>query len=142
MRLDYSLDAWQGGARPQRVFGFWKTIVPEPNARRRTFVDDELLLTVFERLADDQRPQRIAFRFVIALILMRKKLLKYEGREQRGTLEIWRLVPRGTNDSGASGESGGAEPPEPFEIINPRLADEDIREVTDQLGEILNADLE
>jgi len=134
-RLDYSVDAWQQGPRPDRLFGYWRTTVPEPHAKRRVFVDDDLLTNVFERLAGDERPQRIAFRFVIALILMRKKLLKYSGRETRGAHEIWLLAPRVPANSPLP-------PPEPFEVVNPRLADEDIREVTDQLGEILNADLE
>ena len=97
------------------------------------FVDDDLLMNVFERLAGDERPQRVAFRFVIALILMRKRLLRYTGREPRGDHEIWLLTPRVPAD---------APQPDLFEVVNPRLADEDIRELSDQLSEILNAELE
>ena len=96
-------------------------------------VDDDLLMNVFERLADDDRPQRAQFRFVIALVLMRKKLLRYAGRETRENHEFWMLSPRVPADTA---------PPPPFAVLNPRLRDEDIRELTDQLGEILNADLE
>lgn len=133
VRLDYSVEAWRDGPPPPRLFGYWRTTVPEPHAKRRLFVDDELLMSVFERLADDDRPQRAQFRFVIALILMRKKLLRYAGRETAGDREIWLLTPRTPAD---------APPPEPFAVVNPRLRDEDIRELTDQLGEILNADLD
>jgi hypothetical protein len=133
VRLDYSIEAWREGSRPQHLFSYWRTTVPEPHAKRRVFVDDELLLNVFERLAGDDRPQRSAFRFVIALILMRKKLLRYVGREERVGREIWLLALRVPADSPQ---------PEPFEVVNPRLADDDIRDVTDQLGEILHADLE
>lgn len=132
-RLDYSVDAWQQGLRPDRLFSFWRTTVPEPNSKKRLFVDDELLMNVFERLAGDDRPQRTAFRFVIALILMRKKLLKYAGRQLRGEREVWLLTPRVPAD---------APQPAPFEVANPKLADDDIRAVSDQLSEILNADLE
>lgn len=133
VRLDYSIDAWEAGSRPERLFSYWRTAVPEPNARKRLLVDDDLLLNVFERLAGDERPQRAAFRFVIALILMRKKLLRYVRREMRGDNEIWFLAPRVPAD---------APQPEPFEVVNPRLADDDIRELSDQLSEILNADLD
>jgi hypothetical protein len=133
LRLDYSVEAWQQGTRPERLFSFWRTTVPEPHAKRRMFVDDELLLSVFERLAADERPQRIAFRFVIALVLMRKRLLRYAGRKPRGDREIWLLTARVPAEMPQ---------PEPFEVVNPRLADDDIRELSDQLSEILNAELE
>jgi len=132
-RLDYSLDAWEGGARPQRLFSYWKTTVPEPNQKRQVFVDDELLMTLFERLGDDDRPQRVAFRFVLALVLMRKKLLRYVGREGEGAGETWLMTPKTPAEQ--------PDPP-PFRVVNPHLSEEDVRGVTDQLGEILSGDLE
>src|SRR5882672_12248059 len=68
-RRDYSLEAWESGVRPERLFSYWRTKAPEPHDRQRLLVDDEVLLNLFERLAEDTRPQRIAFRFVLALIL-------------------------------------------------------------------------
>ena len=41
--------------------------------------------------AEETRPQRIAFRFVLALILMRKRLLKYEETQSEDGMEIWRM---------------------------------------------------
>ncbi|MEM7227937.1 MAG: hypothetical protein AAF432_03895 [Planctomycetota bacterium] len=135
-RLDFSLDAWDDGARPDRLFSFWKTVIPEPNTKPKLLVDDEVLLDVFHRLADDDRPQRRAFRFVIALILMRKKQLKFVGRdvsepnEDDETTEHWLMQPR------------GAEPEvTPLRVLNPRLTDDDVRDLTDQLREILQGDL-
>ena len=79
VRLDVSMEAWREGRRPDELFGHWKSTVPEPQAKKRLFVDDDVLMNMFIRLADTNQPRRLAFRFVIALILMRKKLLKYEG---------------------------------------------------------------
>jgi hypothetical protein len=129
-RLDYSLAAWESGARPQRLLGSWKSIVPEPDARRRLLVDDDVLMNLFERLADDTRPQRVAFRFVLALILMRKRLLKYVGRNGVGEEEHWLLTPR---------DAAPDSPPLP--VRNPRLSDDDVRALTDQLSEILQSEL-
>ena len=129
-RLDYAPEAWEAGARPERLFSFWRTTVPDPGEARRAFVDDDVLMDLFEQLAGDERRARVAYRFVLALILMRKRRLKYRGRRGRGKDERWLLVPK------------GAEPDaEPIEVVNPKLDDEDIRQLTDQLSEVLRGDL-
>ncbi len=110
-RLDVSIEAWQPGQRPKGLFGHWKTTVPLPNQKKKLFVDDDVLLNLFERLADTDQPQRLAFRFVLALILMRKRLLKYEGSQQRqteqGEQEWWLMTPKGRTES--------------LDVLNPQL---------------------
>ncbi|MGI9014645.1 MAG: hypothetical protein ACR2GY_10400 [Phycisphaerales bacterium] len=129
-RIDFSHDAWEKGARPERLFSFWRTTVPDSNARQQLFVDDDLLLNIFERLADDDRPQRMAFRFVIGLILIRKKLMRHVGTQQHSDHTLWLLKPRGSD----------ATLP-PITLIDPALSDDNVREISDQLGEVLHADL-
>jgi hypothetical protein len=130
IRQDFSVSAWEEGARPERLFSFWRTEVASPNDKPKLLVDDDVLLDLFERLADDERQQRVAFRFVLALILMRKRMLKFIGRVGRDADEVWRLRPRGTD-------------PElpPIEVRNPQLSEDDVRELSAQLGEILRGDL-
>ena len=95
-------------------------------------VDDEVLRDLFERLASDERPQRIAFRFVLALILMRKRYLKFVGRQAVEGEETERWLMR----------HKGAEPNDPpVEVINPHLSDDDVRDLTEQLSEILQSEL-
>lgn len=130
-RFDYSVGAWESGARPERLFSHWKTTVSRPEEKRKLLVDDEVLLDLFERLAADERPQRIAFRFVLALILMRKRLLKFVGREEGEGERPERWLFRRKGDEPES---------EPVEVINPHLSDDDVRELTAQLGEILEGD--
>lgn len=128
-RRDFSLTAWEGGARPEGLYSYWKTIAPQPDAKPKLLVDDAVLMDLFERLANDERPQRIAFRFVLGLILMRKKLLKFTGRQAGADQkEIWRLQTRGEN-------------PAAYELVNPQLSDEDVRELIDQLSEVLQSEL-
>ncbi|MCH8164165.1 MAG: hypothetical protein IH889_01005 [Planctomycetes bacterium] len=129
-RRDYSLQAWDAQARPEGLFSYWKAAVPLPDAGRRVFVDDDVLWDLFERLADDPRRRRIAYRFIIALILMRKKRLRYIGRTGQGENERWLMLPK------------GAEPnQQPIEVVNPRLGDEDVRELSEQLREVLRGEL-
>jgi len=128
-RRDYCIEAWES-ARPEGVFSFWKTTVPDPNRKQRVLVDDSVLLDLFESLAGDDRRQRLAYRFVLCLILMRKKLLRYVGRSGQGEDEQWLMLPRGV--------PAGSEP---IAVANPRLTDDDVRELTDQLGEVLRGEV-
>jgi len=130
IRLDYSLEAWEAGSRPDQLFSYWKNTAPEPNSQAKPIVDDAVVLDIFERLAEDQRPPRIAFRFVLALILMRKRQLKFMGRSTQNDGEIWLMQPR-----------GAPEDLPPIEVVNPHLADDDILEITAQLSEILQSEL-
>ena len=129
-RFDYSIDGWESAQRPEGLFSFWRTVVPEPNTRRRMFVDDEVLDELFDRLEPDERPQRRAFRFVIGLILMRKRRLKFIGRDHREDTTVWLLKRRGSLP----------EDP-PVELVDPKLSDDDVRDLSAQLGEILQSEL-
>lgn len=134
-RVDVSLDAWNGGHRPDKMFSFWRSTVPQPNEKKRIFVSDEVLLNLFRRLTADDQPERQAFRFVLGLILMRKRLLRYEGSERVGgesandpaAVEFWLVLPKGET--------------EPIRLLNPHLDDAKIQQVTEQLGEVLDAEL-
>ena len=132
-RFDYSMPAWERGERPPRLFSYWRVAVPDPQEKKPLFVDEEVLLDLFQRLADDERPQRVAFRFVLGLILIRKKQLKLAGRKPAAAddePEHWLVRPRG----------GDPEQP-PLEMVDPRLSEDDIEDITSQLNEILNAEL-
>jgi len=126
-RLDFSEAGWDSPARPKGVIAFWKTSVPLPDEKRRGFVDDQTLLDLFERLGSDDRPHRVRFRFVLMLLLVRKRLLRVVGTDLRDGVETWSVLPKGA----AEGEA-------PSSVVNPRLDDEATREVTEQLSEVLD----
>lgn len=143
-RHDFSLEAWNEGERPPRLFSYWKTTVPHPQEKREVFVDDDVLIELFERLGEDDRPQRQAFRFVLVLILMRKRVLRFLGRREREAPESSADSP----DAAPQQEtwlfeyhSKARRTDEPMEVINPHLTDDDIRELTSQLSEILQGEL-
>jgi len=66
--------------RPADVYSFWRTAVPEEEEGkpRRPVLDAESVLEFFRRLGEERDPRRISFRFVLALMLARKKVLKLE----------------------------------------------------------------
>lgn len=126
-RADFSEDGWASGPRPKGVIAFWKSTVAGPSEKRRGFVDDQTLLDLFERLGGDERPHRVRFRFVLMLLLVRKKLLRVSGTATADGVERWSVLPRGA----AEGEA-------PSEVLNPRLDEQAMAEVTEQLGEVLD----
>jgi len=95
--------------------------------KKKVFVDDEVLCTLFERLADASEPVKINFRFVLGLILMRKRLIVYESSRNDGAKEIWQVRFKGKE--------------EVLDLLNPRLDESQILDVSNQLGEILNEEL-
>lgn len=133
-RVDVARPAWESGFRPAGLFCFWRGVVQEPGKSKRVLIDDEALLDLFGRLEGDERAARVAFRFVLMLMLIRKRLLKVvEQRTEPGAdggpdREFWLVLPRG---------SGGADDGAPVRVENPRLKDSDVQEIADQLGEVL-----
>jgi len=168
VRLDFCTNCWQQGRRPENLppealgitpeaaahapklemFSFWKTTVPEPQQKKKLLVDDSVLADVFQRMEGKTDPQEVRFRFVLALILMRKRLLKYEGMEALPAPapadsadaaaagappapptkppEVWRMLPKATEGWGAA-----------VHVINPHLTADQITEVAQQLSAIL-----
>jgi hypothetical protein len=126
-RLDLSVDAWQSFDRKD-ILAFWQTVMPSPQqARKRLFVDDQVLCELFERLASTTEQNKLNFRFVLGLILMRKRMIVYESTRVDGGQEIWKVRFRGREDQ--------------LDLVNPHLAEQQVAEVSQQLGEILNEEL-
>lgn len=129
-RRDYCRPCWDDGrARADATpFGVWQTRVPSPREKKKLFIDDELLVNFFERLAGEEDPARISFRFVLALILMRKKLLVYDrsDRDPDG-MEVWTMHLKGDDRK--------------HEVVNPQMDEEKIAEVSDKLSTILEGGL-
>jgi len=124
-RRDYSIAYWQ--EQKPEVYSHWKTHIPLPNQKKKLFVEDGILINFFERLAEEKQPERVNFRFVLALILMRKRLLKYEDSRRDGLEEIWKM--RFVRETKI------------HEVVNPQLDDDQIEQVSKELGSILQGEL-
>ena len=140
-RVDYAPEAWAAGARPEsqsRLIGTWRAIMRPAEGPRRALIDDAELLDLFEQLGQASAPRQLAFRYILALILIRKRLLRHTGTRRPGQ------APGQT--PGQAGEvmlvqlakavGGGPDDP-PIEVIDPGLDDQTIADATEQLGEIM-----
>jgi hypothetical protein len=77
-RCDYSVAAWQGP--PPGAVGWWKSQMPDQNARRAHWAPNDVLLSFFDELAD--QPDKQDMRYVLALLLVRRRVMRME-EEQR-----------------------------------------------------------
>jgi len=124
-RRDFCADYWQ--KEKPNVFCYWKSKLPRPDQKKQRFIDDEMLMVFFERLAQETEQEKVNFRFVLAMVLMRKRRLKYDLSKTEGDKEIWRLRVVGDNQF--------------VEVINPHLDEEQIKQLSSQMGQILQTDL-
>jgi hypothetical protein len=125
-RLDLCLNCWPDFDKTDLI-GFWKSAMPLVEQKKRLFVDDEVLCQLFERLADASEPAKLNFRFVLGLILMRKRLIVYESSRNEEGKELWQVRFKGKEDL--------------MDLLNPNLDEVQVQEVSNQLGEILNEEL-
>jgi hypothetical protein len=124
VRRDFCPDCWEKARTEGGHFSFWKTLVPPKEQKRRLFADDEVLLDFFTRLEGEQEEQKRRFFYLLALILMRKKLLKFEDIQRDGDQEFLCLrLPREDRT---------------FRVLNPRLSEEQIEAIKEQLSQILD----
>jgi hypothetical protein len=121
LRQDYSREAWQGP--PENAFSFWLGHVPAAEGRKPQPIDDDLLLDCFERLEETTEASRVQFRYVVALLLMRRRRLKFEEAVTEDGQEI--LIVR-------CARTGRR-----HRVINPRLTEEETAAVQDEVFQVL-----
>ncbi|HVP11556.1 MAG TPA: hypothetical protein VMV94_10255 [Phycisphaerae bacterium] len=120
-RRDISEECWQGPP-PDSVCHFLAQL-PRKEKPHKTFVDDEVLLDFFKRMGATDDAHKLRFRFVLSLILMRKRLLKYERTIRREGTEVWEM--RLVRDKSV------------YKVQHPSMNDAEIEDLTRELGAIL-----
>lgn len=121
-RRDICEQAWQGP--PEGTLCHFKTRMPQKDEPKKTFVDDTVLVEVFCGLADAKEPTKLRFRFVLALILLRKRLLKYERTLRQADGEYWEMRLTGSKSR--------------HRVFNPVMEEAEIQAVSGELGVILH----
>jgi hypothetical protein len=111
LRFDYSPDGWKGS--PEGAIGEWTCVVPAPAAVRKEPLDTNALFRCFEQLSEEGRPDREGLRYVLALLLVKKRRLRLDGSRADGPDEYLQL-------SGSRGEGA-------WEVRDMHPGDEDIQ---------------
>jgi hypothetical protein len=124
VRKDFSAEAWPGP--PPGAFSFWVGRVSAGDKKGRPVIDDELLLDCFGRLDGQIETEKVNFRFVLALLLMRRRRLKLEEARTEDGQEVLYLR---CNQTGVRQR-----------VVNPNLTEEETASVQQDVFEALGWD--
>ncbi len=133
LRRDYSFDACPGGRPPIRdgLIACWRTVVGEPGKKDKPLLDDDALVDLFEQTGGEETAHhpaagsaefhRCALRFVVTLMLLRRRLLIQEGQKGDVLLIRQRGIPR------------APEGPPPLKVLDPGLDEQMVLDIITQL---------
>lgn len=124
IRRDYANEAWSG--TPAGSFSFWQSKVPTGHKPKKPSIDDEVLVECLGRLEDDPTPQKMSFRYVLALLLIRRKRLRLEQTVTEARQEIMRLRCPKTGTT--------------YNVVDPRLSDSELEAAQDDVFRVLGWD--
>lgn len=77
-RLDFGVESWSGP--PMEYYGWWKTRVPEAGEKKIKLAPNDILLNLFEQLRLNPKDEDMLY--VLTLLLIRRRLLRYEREEE------------------------------------------------------------
>lgn len=127
-RVDYCGRCF--GSRPppgEEVFAVWRTRrVAESAERPRVRFDPERVFQFFRKIDQAATGEALKLRFVLSLLLLRKKLLKYRATDGSAEGEILVLASRGG---------------EVFRVLNPGLDDRELGSVRETIGQLLDLEV-
>jgi hypothetical protein len=124
VRQDYALEAWT--EPPADAVAWWAGRIPEGGRPTKPTINDELLLDCFTHLTNTTDPARLNFRYVVALLLMRRKRFKFEDARKQDGKET--LLMRDAK----SGQR--------HEVIDPQLNEDEMDVVRDEVFRVLGWD--
>ena len=84
IRVDISAEAWQGP--PEDALGWWKGKMPDAGPGRMKLAPTHVLVELVKQMVDE--PSRVPVRYLMSLMLMRKRALRPIANEEEsnGTL--------------------------------------------------------
>ena len=122
IRKDFCAEGWSSA--PEAALGWWKSRIPEPTAKKIKLAPNDVLLELFDRLAE--RPDQQDLRYVLTLLLIRRRVLRLEEVCESG--DVMRVYCPKRDAS--------------FEVVVSMPNGERIDEIQQQLSELLIADAE
>lgn len=139
LRRDFCPACWPEACGGNE-FSFWASVVPEPaneetrkKKRIEALLNTEMLLDILREMADAPDPRKRRFRFVLALMIMRRKKLKLveitqkklgESEEAaKETVLVLREVGKGARRH--------------FDIVDVKMSEEEMIAAQDEVGKVL-----
>ena len=122
-RRDHCAGCWAGVAQGA-VFSQWRTLMPRRETPVNKRVNAQIVLDFFHKLEGEPERRKQCFRYVLGLMLTRKKIMKFGG------------VNRG--DGGEEIVLTDARTGVEYRVYDPNLSPEEITNLTDEVGQLLN----
>ena len=122
VRKDYSVDTWQGP--PVGAFSFWKFQIREKASSKETQkLDESQLQDWFERLEGQEEAKQQNIRYLLGLMLLRKKKLKLLKTEDLGDMEkvVLRCPKTGVD----------------HEVLHPKISESQAFQLQDEVNSLL-----
>lgn len=119
IRQDFGADVWKGP--PVGAIGHWRSVVPGSSDSKRLKLDPDSLFDYFVQLDDSPNAVQQQYRYVLSLLLLRKRRLILEDVIQVEDRPTMRLI-------GSAGEG-------PFDVPEEELSEEQIHRLQQQLFE-------
>jgi len=120
-RRDYCADCAVPDDPP--TVGSWMTQRPEPSSKKVQPFDREAIYQFFTRLDDPQEPNQIQFRFVLALLLWRKKVIKLGPTVEEDGMEVWEFTTPSTGET--------------HRVIRPAIDEHQLERLSDDVEQLL-----
>jgi len=121
VRLDFSEEGWT--TPPEGTVAQWKCVVPAPVEVKRKLFDADALMSYFDQLTAEADPLNEKLRYILAILLLRKRRLKLDDSRWEANAEFLQLT--STQGEGT------------YEVRDLQLSEEELAE----LQETLNAHL-
>lgn len=124
-RQDFSVSAWNEGARPARparLFGSWRAVFHKDEPKRKHLLSDDELLDLFEDLGAATESRQLVFRYVLALLLVRRRLLRLNRQDGKRLFVL---------------RKGQAEETPPLEVVDPGMDDAAVADAIEQLAQVV-----
>lgn len=123
VRRDYALETWAPQTLTPAPIAFWSGKIAEEGKQTKLVVNDEVLVDCLDHLTNNLDPSKANFRYIVALLLMRKKRLRFEDLLKKDGQEILVLRDHKTKKM--------------YEVLDPRLDESQAESAQDEVFEVL-----
>ncbi len=96
LRYDYADDQWEGP--PENSLGWWRSRMPDANAKTVNWAPNDVMVHYFEQLA--AQPDKQDVRYVLALLMIRRRVVRLEEskEDEKGQETMVLYCPRNDNE--------------------------------------------
>lgn len=135
VRFDFAVEAWEGGRRPPkpaRIIAVWRAAASTGEPKRSLLVGTDEMLALFEGMDEEAEGRAVVFRYLLSLLLMRKRVLRLVDQRQGDSgRPVLQLARRG-------GPAGAA--PQTYEVVDPGMDEEAVAVGMQELSAIVGGE--